>query len=101
MTTYGIHMLDLLDGEDPYKPIPITTEWLERLGFKKTNQRLADRVLVFRAMSIQWNISLIVDDDGSVFYEVAPFQRYHIQHVHQLQNLVYALTGEELELKEK
>lgn len=74
-----------------YDPIPLTDEWLERFGFdveytnggwlrwQKGNFKLLDRRL--------------------------PHPQYHnpeasIEYVHQLQNLYFALTGQELEIKE-
>jgi hypothetical protein len=72
---------------DQYKPIPLTEEWLIKFGFEiyefdhKENQyRFKERLLVIRD-------GLFCDYGTSVV----------LKHVHQLQNLYFALTGEELE----
>ena len=76
-------------GTNSYKPIPLTEEWLLKFGFEKyefdhkENQyRHKDRLIVFRD-------GKFVDYGSSVILE----------YVHQLQNLYFALTGEELVLK--
>ena len=70
------------------KPIPLTTEILERCGFDrncilKISQRL----------NIEWSYGKEVwlTKEGEVIYEFE-----NTQHLHQLQNLYFALTGEEL-----
>jgi hypothetical protein len=77
-------------------PIPLTEEWLERLGFRK--------VPVYKGnlSHLQWNkdyngffVGLQIHE-GGLYYG-----RMEIKYVHQLQNLYFALTGEELEIKEK
>lgn len=84
------------EDDDDYRPIPLTPGWLERFGFKK-------RVTV--GHSTQWFIGLNPINHDWLFdvlwldNEPAPFYRngyFMIKHVHQLQNLYFALTGEEL-----
>ena len=70
---------------DDYEPIPLTEEWLEKFGFEYSN---------------------LNGDSG--LWKIPPFQIYgkynqfiydyrlDVNYVHQLQNLYYALTGEEL-----
>jgi hypothetical protein len=75
-----------------FKPIPLTEEWLLKLEFIKKN-----------------GYGFIKKDlAGNLFYSVETKEhfmfQYHnlrikIKHVHQLQNLYFALTGEELTLK--
>ena len=81
---------------DKYEPVELTPEWLEKFGFKK-------RATV--AHSTQWFIGLNPINQDWLFdilwldNEPAPFYRngyFMIKHVHQLQNLYNALTGEEL-----
>lgn len=77
-------------------PIPITEEWLLKFGFYK------------------WETDEGVYDDyfkhDKLFPQLAAFYLpyFHmnlyvggitVQHVHQLQNLFFAITGQELELK--
>lgn len=85
------------DKEHNIKPIPITEDWLLRFGFELNNIRVKfwteDRYP-------QWSLKVLkikknnVGDfmlDGFGFF-------LHIKYIHQLQNLYFALTGEELKL---
>ena len=70
------------------EPIPLTEKWLIKFGFEKTSLHYFKKN----------NLILIVEDDcyetylGSIMVI--------IKHVHQLQNLYFALIWEELEIKE-
>lgn len=73
-------------------PIPINPEWLQRLGFD------VDDTVVSGVGKSEHHFS-----DGSLQYYFAiqagsPYVT--VKHVHQLQNLYFALTGKELTLKE-
>ena len=71
-------------------PIPLTEEWLLRLGI----QFGFDFAEVF---------SVRMEDNGGLTveqYSEGRFELPHIKYVHQLQNLYFALTGQELEVKE-
>ena len=71
-------------------PIPITPEWLERLGLKGHS---FDFSKVF-------TISYYDDMVHIEQYSEGPFDLPHIKYIHQLQNLYHALTGQELTVKE-
>jgi hypothetical protein len=89
-------MMDLMneaqvnEGLTGLKPIPLTEEWLLKFGFEYSD---------------------LNGDSG--LWKIPPFQIYgkynqfiydyrlDVNYVHQLQNLYFALTGEELEIKEK
>jgi len=74
--------------EDFKEPIPLTEEWLEKFGFEYSD---------------------LNGDSG--LWKIPPFQIYgkynqfiydyrlDVNYVHQLQNLFYCLTGEELIIK--
>lgn len=69
---------------EKYKPIPITEEWLLKFGFDKIeNGTYLNKfyVTIVSGYCVFW----ITDT-----YSVA------IKYVHQLQNIYFALTGEEL-----
>jgi len=70
-------------------PIPITEEWLEKFAFKKVTS------FVFGKSTGVGNI--LIEDTPS--YHWVGWSQYPIKYVHQLQNLYYALTGEELTIK--
>jgi hypothetical protein len=83
-----------------YEPIPLTEDWLLKFGFKNKYKEPSE---VFE-LNIG-NNNIIID-----LYEL--LQSTYLEHrnfainigklkyVHQLQNLYFALTGEELEIKE-
>jgi len=65
-----------------YQGIPLTNEWMLRLGFKNT--------------SYGWeSLMYTIEFD----FSIRKIGVSRIQHVHQLQNLYFALTGNELEIK--
>ena len=73
------------------KPIPLTEEWLLKLGFFEDNTYLnigevryyIGEFGTYLDEQVWWNEEIISD---------------HIKYVHQLQNLYHALTNEELTL---
>jgi hypothetical protein len=91
----------LSNHDDPdYKPIPLTEEWLTKFGFNSK----------YKSVHVHWNLSGFgleqasdVDDDGNSIPQKQVFYYefvYEIKFVHQLQNLYFALRGEELTIKE-
>ena len=66
------------------KPIPLTEEWLVKFGINC----LSDGVFIFK---IGYTQNIVFQPDMKC--------NYKCEHVHQLQNLYFALTGEELTLK--
>jgi hypothetical protein len=98
-TYWEINIDDLiLINENPshYLPIPITEEWLLKFGFIK------DAVL----FSITENdehksvFSIQYDNHLEVFKIPITGFWYEIKYIHQLQNLYFALTNQELTLKQ-
>jgi len=72
------------------RPIPLTEEWLLKLGFE--NNRIS-------VNSVDELAYMFDGDEWSLRYQTkgSGFTRdYGIKHVHQLQNLHFALTGQEL-----
>lgn len=90
-----------IDLSLPLKPISLTEEWLVNFGFDRSSVRgdkhfykqVADR---FLRLSIGdfWNVH--IGQAEIKYYEIP----VNIKYVHQLQNLYFALTGEELTIKE-
>jgi len=86
------------------RPIPLTEEWLVRFGFEKLRNfsNNAIKLDVFNYLCLDNG------NDGSKYCAVSIYDEdenvcvylHDIQHVHQLQNLYFALTGEELKLKD-
>lgn len=71
----------------PHNPIQLTEEWLIRFGFEKVN---SDYILFKNdnLLMLSSSFRLLADDGYSMSIK--------IKYVHQLQNLYFALTGEEL-----
>jgi len=74
-------------------PIPLTKDWLEKFGFEKTKFESSIKTLKYEWTSIYFNNGYV---EISVSGHSCPVS---IQHVHQLQNLYFELTGEELKIK--
>ena len=72
-----------------YEPIPLTEEWLIKLGFKKN---------ITTDLYPTFSYDILNVNDGIVYVLNYGFVN-HIKYVHQLQNLYFVLTGEELKLK--
>lgn len=95
-----VYQLDLRCVNDCYikdlnnemKPIPLTEEWLLKFGF-----------VVFGIDKDHYSLHDFKLFDVGGYYIVTPLPHEYkpiIKHVHQLQNLYFALTGEELTIKE-
>lgn len=86
-----------------YKPIPLTEEWLLKFGFEKY-----DEIYWFLPNYPSYEICpneplqlfLPCETTDESEYYVVKDSNCKIQYVHQLQNLYFALTGEELTIKE-
>ena len=92
---------------DHFKPIPLTEEWLVRFGFyyedgliyfksgwfKKIDRQDEPTFLFFNN---KLQCSLFISSEKS---SINHFIDINAEYVHQLQNLYFALTGNELELK--
>jgi hypothetical protein len=78
------------------KPIPLTEEWLLKFGFK-TRVTIGHSVQYFigiNPITRDWLLDILwLEDYKYPFYRNGHFE---IKYVHQLQNLYFALTNEEL-----
>lgn len=97
-------LLSMPDWLKFIKPIPLTEEWLRKFGMDSLDMEID---------YVEWGFdngekfNIVQDGIGNKF----PFyfeydlgfgnNRIEIKYVHQLQNLFYCLTGNELELKEE
>ena len=72
---------------EDYHPIPLTEEWLTELGFRNYDVNKWDTDAM----------TLLKYDEGCKY--LANHLHVNIFYVHQLQNLYFALTGNELTLK--
>lgn len=89
--------LNMEVGEQDIDPVPLTPEWLERCGFTGLDYgiwdgpriEINDTIEIFTIESRKDGYYL----KGSEWIMGKPFL-----HIHQLQNLYFALTGEELKI---
>lgn len=108
ITPINIHNLMHLTGWDKspidieFEPIPLTEEILLKLGFKNIDKGGNDFITYTDS---EHNYYLQIDvrkNDGKYlildnsFDDLRAFSMVDIEYVHQLQNLYFALTGEEL-----
>lgn len=80
---------------DDLQPIPITEEWLVKLGFEKEYNFFQKYLSDIESLS--WS-----EESGLALHRRRIGNTHifrHIKHVHTLQNLVHALTGNELTIK--
>lgn len=86
-----------LNEEDSPKPIPLTEEWLIKLGFvtdEDDEEAYHNTVLYLERNNNKspfWGVWKGVE--SNIYLR-------HIDYVHELQNLFHSLTGEELTIKE-
>jgi len=76
---------------EKYKPIPLNEEWLVKFGFEKDKSAFIYGYYALYNNEIYWS--------GGVYSACDSISNIEIKYVHQLQNLIFALTGEELTLK--
>ena len=84
-------------NDKDYKPIPLTEEWLLKLGFSSNKHGYVFnmfRIKKYVTGFFYGYIPIFLDDIDEDIDDV------EIKYVHQLQNLYFALTGEELKLKD-
>lgn len=90
-TIDGCNFAECHFSEDSIRPIPLSKEWLVKLGFTTYTIN-------------KWDFPIENDD----YYHIVKFKGWNfrglgytmckIEYVHQLQNLYFALTGKELEV---
>lgn len=78
--------------------IPLTEEWLVKFGFEKQKTPYLNDGYLGYDFVHENDFEIAIFEDGFI-YNTA-IHRINIKYVHQLQNLFFALTEKELELKE-
>lgn len=87
-------LLAISKGAEGYSPIPLTEEWLLRMGFYKVNHIHGYSFYSTKAKRGE------IDPHISIYErrtEVRGSSVNHCLFVHQVQNLYYCITGKELE----
>lgn len=80
-----------------FKPIPITEEWLLKFGFEKRD------LFTFYKDKLCIRIKNPLDKfdpNGRVYWNSWTILEKQPEYVHQLQNLYFAITGEELTINQ-
>ena len=98
ISSYNIYKLNLMElgtkVADYYyliEPIPLTEEWIVKFGFYFAGHEKRTFLQVY----VKDGVKLRLSNSGILYYQNIP-----IKTVHRLQNLYFALTGEELTLKQ-
>lgn len=86
----------LISGDDVkerYKPIPLTEQWFEKFGGKKTENNFYR----LRSLTNDFDFIKLALMDGDFYWWCDQVIVSHsISYVHELQNLFFALTKQEL-----
>lgn len=92
---------DQPEGIEDITPININEEWLERFGFVNTTHKLGNPAPNHKAFEkYNFHIKLYGKDiENYMWFGEQVLSYAPVQYVHQLQNLYFALTGEELTIK--
>jgi len=88
---YNVESKERIEEFTGFKPIPLTEEWLLKFGFEKIGRNFTtkDNFVIWLSLS----------SETYQFRLHGYGKDIEIKFVHQLQNLYYALTNEELKLK--
>ena len=84
---------DQLNLSKVFKPIPLTEELLVKLGFFKSG------FFYCKCLGIE-HLNISLKHEVTTIGDIEEVSIEHIKHVHSLQNLYFALTGEELKLNQ-
>jgi hypothetical protein len=100
MDTWGLRVIEDGNYQNSYNtetrvfnPITITEEWLLKFGFLK------DFSGIYRFWKFECYDYLKDEDCIRIYFGGDEDNPIEITYIHELQNLYFALTGEELELK--
>jgi hypothetical protein len=93
---------DTIEDYERTKPIPLTEEWLYKFGFKDIDKGDNDYI-TYTDSNHDYYLQIDVrkrDGKYSIldnsFDDLRDFSMVDISYVHQLQNMYFTLTGEEL-----
>lgn len=96
----GKEVHPMTEHSDYALPIPITNDWLIRLGFKLYSSGyycldvFGEKVYISISLKYDKKPNLILDSgENALSYDLK-----HIRFVHELQNVFYYLTGTELQV---
>ena len=100
-------LVDVDKKRADYEPFPLTEDWLYKFGFKNIDKGGNDYITYtdpnhdyYLQLDVRRkdNKYLILDNS---FDDLRAFSMVDIEYVHQLQNLYFTLTGNELKYEEQ
>jgi hypothetical protein len=94
-------------GIEDFEPIPLTEEWLLKFGFEDVDLNMSGSNWLVKEQKGLWRQAIRIaysekSEEWSLTLEcVSPptLSIVRLKYVHQLQNLYFALTGNELNIK--
>lgn len=92
----NIHHLEENPKSETYQPIPLTAEILKKCGFNENKNWFYKSNFILGYLSTDDNLQAEWQFGGAE----GGWNLIDIKYLHQLQNIVHALTGEELEYKQ-
>jgi hypothetical protein len=92
---YGYELDDIKNNPNIVKPIPLSEEWLLKFGFKEKS-KWTFVLNTPNGRMLTYHLGTKIIHYGSNGYGSGEI---NCEYVHQLQNLYFALTGEELTIK--
>ncbi len=95
------HDLQIVGSDDirEYNPIPLTEEWLLKFGwFKEDYMNYCSEEPTEFCIPMMRIVNFKPNEGETMF--MCNKNGVRLKHVHQLQNLYFALTGKELKLKQ-
>jgi hypothetical protein len=91
------YLIKGLKSKEPrFKPMPLSNEWMVKLGFSENKD---GQWLNHRGLSLWFRLDLRDNvPDLTIWNYTSLFSIRQLQYVHELQNVYFSLTGEELKL---
>lgn len=96
---------ECVDHPDRFVPITITEEWLQRFGFEKVSGdyvrydlKASEDIYIVYADDFSCGLFNSKESEEDELGVIPNWET--IKHVHQLQNLYFTLTGQEITIKE-
>lgn len=97
----GVHALvKLQEGEPGYDPIPLTSDWLFKLGFEDNGLSFSN-CNIYERDDLRILVNRAHKDFAFTHKNISPpsLSMRTVKYVHELQNIVFAITGKEFEVK--
>ena len=98
-------LLESNQGDEDFNPIPLTEEWLLKFGFEKTKHSHGYACYIKDGFDFDivshgryWVLAIYKDESCT---DSLYFAHGRLEYVHQLQNLFFVFTGEELTIQTK